>query len=331
MVNEEKHRGLHVLLILWGLCLLVMSVSDIILPEVNADTESISTEVTITGAVPSVGSITCCFREAGSSDEWADCGGSYTMAEATDYEARCNFTVTDTNGYQDMGDGWVNTTWYRSGGGIAWNSANDNDNHYTNSSCRNISGTASGTDIDYECHIRNIKYYADGGTWNIHINLSDGENANTGSDTIAIANVTSIWQSGNINFGSMNLGTNGSGRLGATGSGACDINATTNNTGNTVLDIYVEGDSSLSCTVGSIPVGNVKYDVTYDEDMDTACGALSDSSEWGCAGEELNLDDCSDACGSYPMDYTHWGITIPDEAVGGSCSMTITVSAQQAG
>lgn len=296
-----------------------------------AGSQSSTYQVQVSNDRANISDIVCCFNVSGGSFNPSSCktgGGSYTISEASNYDMVCNFTVTDPNGYQDMGDGWANITWYRDS--VAWNAPLGFDNMYANSSCRNISGTSSGNTIRYECSISGIKYWADAGNWTLLVNLTDGTDAGyPGVSYITITNVTTLWQSPTISFGSMSLGTNGS----QSHLGYASINATTNNTGNTRIGIEVQaGQQYMNCSIGAIDANTyyLKYDKAYNLQMETACGALTTTSAWsGGCGANINLQDCSTTCATLPLSNTYWGITIPPSGVGGICTLSITVTAVQ--
>ncbi|MBD3389229.1 MAG: hypothetical protein GF414_10085 [Candidatus Altiarchaeales archaeon] len=295
---------------------------------VEAAGSSVVLTVGILDTRPNVTDIQCCFKDSDSST-WGDCGinHEYSMTGGESYDLMCNFTVFDGNGWQDMIDGWVNVTWHHSS--VGWDSPPTLDTSYVNQSCRNVTGSEGGTDVVWECQIQRIRYWADAGEWNLVVNLSDGENiGNPGLGTVTLENVTSIWQSSAINFGAMQPGATGSQYQ----SGTVNVNATTNNTGNTALDLQVDGvASTVDCTIGSIPIGNVEYDVLKGRSMDLACGQLTSSGEWDVDCDNVALEDCSGTCpNTEKITYTYWGITIPGSGIGGVCSRTIIFSAVQA-
>ncbi len=300
---------------------------------VDADTGSASYSVTISNLEPSISDVKCCFRDTGGAYEDGNCyieGEAWTPSEGTNYDMLCNFTVTDPNGYQDMADGWVNSTWYHEY--VTWNSPLDMDVKYINSSCENLTGSGTGNTIIYECEFMDIKYWADGGEWSLLINSSDGigfsipYNAN-----ITVDNITTIWQTSSINFGSMSLGQNGSfGDL-----GNADVASITNNTGNTRISIEVNSvDQQMNCTVGDIVLTSIEYDGDSGGTMESACGQLTSSASWDTdcnAGEDvITLEDCTNTCPNLlSLDYTYWGITIPTSGVGGTCQVQVIFTATQ--
>jgi hypothetical protein len=305
----------------------------------SVDADIVTANVTIVGSSPTVSNIRCCFkdsdtgsyadsdcRDAGSATPYTPSGGKYT-------DIMCNFTVSDANGWQDMIDGWVNMTWYRTS--VAWNAAEDYDVLYANASCSNVTAPApTGMDILYECGIYEFRYWADGGNWSVLVNLSDGSQSGVPSEgNLILGNQTSIWVTSAINFGSMGMGQNGS----QWQPNVVSVNATINNTGNTMFDLLVEGDDSgiMNCTIGEIPLENISYDTVYQRSLlaeapPVACGQLTTASEWDGDCTDFQLSDCSDNCpGAVSTKSTYWGISIPKSGVGGTCGLIMTIVGTQ--
>jgi hypothetical protein len=296
---------------------IIFSAQTLIIPEVEADqqTQTSTYQVAVSNQVPTGSGLACCFGNTGQA--LTTCGTTYTMSSATNYDMDCNVTISDGNGYLDMGDGWVNMTWYRSS--VAWNSAQSNDTLYLNSSCKNLSSTANGNTLMYQCQIKNIKYWADAGTWKLLINSSDGTGAGTPYSTdFTISSVPALWQSSTINFGSMGLGE------------ISDVNkiSITNNTGNARIRITAQASgATMGCTIGSIPAGNISYDVG-NTTFALACGHLDTTDQWWASCNNLSIPDCSGSCLSpFATNSSSWGISIPSAGVGGSCSLSVTITA----
>lgn len=301
----------------------------------TASAASINADVRVTSVPPNVTQIRCCFKDydtqnyADADCRNADSNTPYSPSGGKPYDMTCNITITDINGYQDMDGGWVNVTWHHTG--TPWNSVQDNDVLYANNTCQKQTGSESGVTVTYGCTITRIKYWADAGNWTLLANLSDSEKAGTpGKGHFLISNITSIWESSAIDFGSMAPGTNGS----QWQPGVVSVNATTNNTGNTIIDIEVASSSNnMACTIGTIPIQNIKYDTSYQKTIGPApptgaCGQLSSTLEWSASCTPFGLPDCTDTCPGLTYNSiknTHWGIIIPSFGVGGTCTHTLTI------
>jgi len=310
----------------------VVTKDDLILTSTDAqEQKTVTATVRIVGIAPNVSNIRCCYKDADASTySYNDCfnensKNQYAITGGKYYDMMCNFTVIDVNGWQDMMNGWVNVTWHHSS--VAWNIHPTYDKLYANATCKNISSSASDITINYECGISGIRYWADAGRWNLLVNLSNGMVRGFPMEVnFTIANVTSIWQSTSINFGSMVPGTSGS----QSEENNLNVNATTNNTGNTAINIEVNGGGDyMTCGIGRIPITNIKYDLVYRGPIANACGNLTSQDQWEC--DPINLQDCNGSCSmSTKLVNTYWGIIIPESGVGGSCTQPILILGVQA-
>ena len=85
----------------------------------------------------------------------------------------CNSTVRDWNGMN--GNITINGTLYANGTS-SYIAADDNNTHYTNTSCFNVSGAfgQNGVYMNYTCAF-DVYYYANVGTWNCTMNALDAK------------------------------------------------------------------------------------------------------------------------------------------------------------
>lgn len=333
-ISYDSRHGFTLVASLIIACFLVYTYSgEPVVTDVSADSSFVSYSVTISNDGPTVSNVECCFRDVGGTFTDGDChphGGSWVPSEGTNYDVHCNFTVSDTNGWQDMTDGWVNATWHHHS--VAWNSPLDRDTRYINSTCTNVSGTESGNNIVYQCYFGGVAYWADAGIWSLLVNSSDGTTIGLPHEAnITIENLTTLWQQSTINFGAMGLGENGSqGNL-----GNAQVIAITNNTGNTIISLEVSAvDQQMNCTIGEIPLVNIKYDGDSDATMSNACGQLTSTQTWdiecSAGNDVVRISDCTDNCpGALSLGYTYWGIKIPDSSVGGTCAVQVIFTAVQ--
>ncbi len=217
----------------------------------------------------------------------------------------------------------------------SYGSSDDNNEHYTNSSC--IINTTFGTwhgisDTNYtalaNCTFA-VWYYANPGNWNCTIWVNDSSNWNdTNSDDINISELLALGLPDTINYGVVN----------ATSVSEENITNVTN-FGNVEIDLRLsgyaisEGDGlAMNCTLGSIKNISIYYE-KYNLTSSTA-GPLS-LSEFEAAYtnltssptlEEFNLnyrqnDTVNDATNS-----TYWRIYVP-VGVAGSCEGNIVFGA----
>jgi hypothetical protein len=325
-MKTSLRKGLQLASTVFGILLMGAVLEGNLIPAAEAD--SAQYEVTIGNTGPAITNVKCCFNSSGGTFSEATCqtpGGDYTISEATNYDISCTFTVTDPNGYQDMSDGWVNATWHRMS--VPWNSPPSKDTLYVNRTCSPVAGTGNGDTITYACAISGVRYWADAGQWALMIRSSDGIAGGTPLEPqFRINNVTTLWQSPSINFGTMALGESGS----SGNTGDVDVQAVTNNTGNTRINIEVSSLApAMGCTVGNISLGNIAYD-TSAKPVANACGHLTTTSQWSGSCDRINLQDCSDECATKPTDTTYWGLTIPSIGVGGQCQLQVLFTSIQA-
>ncbi|MBR9705774.1 hypothetical protein GOV14_01945 [Candidatus Pacearchaeota archaeon] len=93
----------------------------------------------------------------------------------------CNATITDYNKNTDIK--FVNATFYQQSiGSIA---GDDNNNHYSNSSCTNISSSLY--ERNYTCGFQ-ITYYANNGTWECNFTATDESNTTNSTDLTTLIN-----------------------------------------------------------------------------------------------------------------------------------------------
>jgi hypothetical protein len=291
----------------------------------DVSAQNAQTQVTIGNSQPTISNVRCCFTNTGLPFVDSGCkdpGGSYTISEATNYDIVCNLTVSDANGWQDLSDGWVNATWHHAD--MAAYGPLDYDFRYVNSSCASVAGSGNGNDIDYQCAFSNIRYWANAGQWTLSASSHDGTSAGPQSNSgFVISNVTTLWQSSSISFGSMGLGETGS----QGNTGRADVPSITNNTGNTRINLEVQSlTAAMGCAIGNISLDSIRYDISA-ANIDTACGRLNTTSYGGCT--KIQLPDCSGACSAQSTATTYWGIIIPPSGVGGSCNLQMTFTAVQ--
>ena len=220
----------------------------------------------------------------------------------------CNATVGDENNISDIKS--INSTLYHSSVQALAN--DDNNNHYTNSSCRNI--TTGIYEINLSCSF-GIYYYANNGTWVCNISAIDrgdvigsntiGTNVN---DLLAIDVSPSI-----IDYGELEAGTNSSSdfKVNITNFGNIDFNITIDGYGG------IDGDNlSMNCTKGNISVGYERYS-TIENKAYAEMINLSDVATF--IGNFTLLQRTNDTTYKNDRNYTYWKMGIPYGA-NGACT-----------
>lgn len=243
----------------------------------------------------------------------------------------CSGAVSDPDGYLDL----VNLTAriYSSGIGTsapAFEGGDDNITYYTNTSCDLSTMTVDGA---FNCTF-NMQFYATNATWTCNVNVTDfagnsnttGLNATRDVDDLIAINI----QNGTIDFGQRSLNTNYS----------ADTNISVFNEGNVQLDLQLDAyeenatgpsqydsDSAFNCTVGQVPVQNLRFNTTFNGNYD---GSL----EMTQAGfSNYNAFDFNhQTAGRFPTStLTHWAVGIPTTGLSGICTGRIIYVALASG
>ncbi len=268
--------------------------------------------VEVSNEAPVVTSVTTYDQDGAPTD------GDYSPGAFSNYSINCSAAGTDANSGSDIDT--VFAALYHSGKSSN-NAADDDDVHYTNSSCEIYD--VSGVDFSANCSF-DIGYWADDGAalgtnhWICNVTAWDGAFNGSNYANLTIGAQRGFNVSSAIGFGSMDLGeTSSSG-----------IIANVGNLGNDGIDVMVNS-TNMSCSTGEIWVDNIRYNVSDDawavmctltEDNPETCDALNVS---------FDLIDCADSCGAfYTNKDTYWRIAIPSSGVDGSCSSTITFTSK---
>lgn len=143
----------------------------------------------------------------------------------------------------------------------SYGGANDNNFHYTNSSCSINYTYGTAYEVNSTCRF-DVFYYANNATWNATVRVTDNTSRNaTGSDTIVINSLLAVGLPNTIDYGIVNE---------TLVSDEKAVNVT--NFGNVMLNLSLEGyarsqgdNYSFNCSLGSlqnISVGYQKFNLT---------------------------------------------------------------------
>jgi hypothetical protein len=187
--------------------------------------------------------------------------------------------------------------------------------------------TAGGSDLDatFTCTV-NVQFYADptdSGTyattdWTATAQPYDnaGTVGTTASDTIEMNTLVALDVTATINYGTLALGAN---------TGTTDQTTTVTNTGNTQIDIQLDGYGStdgdgkaMVCTIGSIPIGNERYSLTAATDW---------ASKTQLTDTPTTLTTFDLPKGASSTKNVYWGLGLPTTGVGGTCSGKVNFTA----
>jgi parallel beta-helix repeat protein len=230
---------------------------------------------------------------------------------ATTRNVKCNATIVDEDGWWDVNVS--NITFFDTG--YQWYSPDDNNTHYSNSSCNLFGWSGIDTSLYAEC-IAPIWYYANSTFWNCNMTVNDTfNNVSWANDTNYIDGLLAIGLNNTTEFGVVNAGQISSN----------DVNNTVTNYGNIRIDLQLNG-SQMPCTYGgSLPVGLEKYNCTnYNQNYDTRMDNLTTSLNGAnCTGFDLTKQkDLAES-----MKNVSWKIQIPATGFGGVCTGTIWYTA----
>lgn len=174
----------------------------------------------------------------------------------------CNASINDDNNVSDIK--LVNATFYQQS--IGSNAADDNNNHYSNSSCVKISSSAFQS--NYTCGF-NVAYYANNGTWQCNITAIDNSNATAFNNILASINelLAIDITPAIIDYGSLQ----------ATNTSPTDVNVSIRNFGNIPINVSVKGfapneslaylNLSMTCQTGNISNANQRFSALNGTDF----------------------------------------------------------------
>jgi len=210
--------------------------------------------------------------------------------------------------------------------------ADDNNHHYTNTSCYIDTGYGDVYTALAHC-LFDVQYYANAGTWNCSAYVLDNSSYfHNESNTTEIQPLLAIGMPDVIDYGTVNA------------TFASDENMTNiTNFGNVQINlslsgyaIYEDDNLSMNCTMGflkNISIGYEKYNLTTSNlgILNLAAFEANYSNLTGNATvKEFNLDYNQNDTDNEAVNTTYWRIYVPD-GIAGSCQGTIIVGATQAG
>jgi hypothetical protein len=208
----------------------------------------------------------------------------------------------------------------------SYNSSEDNNTHYTNNSCYIDASYGDGNTVLAHCHF-STQYYANPGTWNCTVNVTDYSDYSTiGTNSTIIASLLALGLPTSLDYGIVN-GTyvSGEGILNVTNYGNVRINLS--------LSGYARnpGDNlSMNCSSGgNISIASEKFNLTT-----STPGSLSLSSfEAGYTNltssptnRKFNLNYRQNDTQDDAINSTYWRIYVP-RGIGGTCQGNIVFGA----
>jgi hypothetical protein len=286
-----------------NLILYTTLVLSVLIVVARALANDITGQVTIGNTAPSVGSVTIY-------NELEMGGESITLTAGSTVLIRTEATITDLDGWPDMGNTSLATLYhYTSDNGLS----DDENKHYTTDNCT-FENTAENEQL-VTCYF-NIDFMALSGSWTANVTTVDlsGMNAsNTGTTTINDLTAIELADA-SVNFGVVSMGANSS----------TAGNMTIKNMGNILINAVLSG-TNYTCSTGTIPVGNTRYSLAagnYDS-MSLALSAVPT----GQYNLNLGVRGVATANGVDSTRKEYWTIKIPSSGLSGTCNNTISVTA----
>jgi len=223
-------------------------------------------------------------------------------------EISCNATIDDSDGYLNLSN--VAAVLYDSVEANA-TSIDDNNNHYTNSSCV-IIGTGNTSNVS--CSFL-LWYYANPGTWVCNMTASDGIGTTSNVTNTTVAELVGMSVTGLLYH-------NGTGEGIPLGNTSAEALMNITNTGNVDLGIELSGQD-MGCDIGTIPVSSQRYNTTAGFSYASGKGLTNSSVSLAGFIVARRTDDL------YPSsNYIYFMLMIPPNGIGGACNGTIHVNAQ---
>lgn len=269
------------------------------------DATNVTTRVNITQSQPVILNVT------------VNGGNAIDLTEGSTTEVQCNITVRDYNGFADIQ--LVNATFYHNLTS-SYNDADDNNYHYTNSSCTTNTSTDAYTAI-HTCSFQ-TEYYANNGTWGCYATVQDNQPYtvnDTGYGTINALyaiNVTSL-----IDYGNMAVGD--------TSTTSETANITNFGNMNLSITVYGYGGNNFTsgnglafiCDVGNISVDNQRYNIT-DQAWSNMIQLTNESATIPGLTVVQQTNDSQQV-----INNTYWRLYVPPNPFG-QCNGTVVLEAQ---
>jgi len=255
---------------------------------------TIKTAIGLGNSAPSVGTLTA--------------PSSITLNAGTTKLITCNATLTDTNGYSDIES--ANATFFDTAQ-TTETSADDNNNHYTNSSCTLSGGT--GNTINASCAFT-LQYYANNASsWQCKITTTDGQDTGSNTKNITVNELKTISVTA-LGFANS---TGGTLDLGGTSS---QVTMNITNTGNVNASIQVNS-TSFNCSIGTLQPSTIKYSNTSGFSYSNGTALTSTPTATNITVAARTNDSVSS------VNFIYWLLQMPSQEVGGNCNGTVTTTA----
>lgn len=260
-----------------------------------------------------------------SQTSYGGAAATVTLAENATVDAYIHGTVTDGNGCEQVDSpADYSGKFYRTNNPLGTSCVADNNDCYDLAASDFVVDqcTPGGSDITARYQAtKPIQYYADptdvgspnaASNWTATVTVNDGTVNSTAEATTEMGSLVALNVTDGINYGSLDLGA-----ISITA-----VTATLTNTGNRNMDATVAGSGDMACTSGTIPVGNAHYSLS--QLFVYAVGTALSTAEQNM--QNNTTQRTNDAVSSTTD--TFWKIQMPASGVTGTCTNTVTFTAQ---
>ena len=171
----------------------------------------------------------------------------------------------------------------------------------------------SGTTCDFDIKVDTIKFFANSSQWKGGVRVVDDDASAVvqTSSAFTINSLTAFSVTSAANFGTVALGGDSEQQT-----------IIFTNYGNVIVDAEQTANGNMTCTVGSIPVGNVEWSFTNGFEY----GAGTDMTTTATSITTMSLAK-STVTGTPETKPMYLKLHIPTTGVGGSCMNTVTFTA----
>jgi len=243
------------------------------------------------------------------------------LAPGLNLSLACNATIQENNTILDIRV--VNATFFQKS--IGHSAPDDNNNHYTNTTCLNYS--SGSYESNYTCTFK-VAYYANNGTWQCNVTVSDYSNLTNSSNTTTSVNellAIDVFPT-IIDYGKLQVFNISN-----------DINVTMRNFGNMPINLSVRAfapneslgylNLSMNCEDGNnISNSNERFSINYE----TPYPSMSRMSNETQIIKNITLQQrINDIAFGDDINFTYWKLQIPSMRPG-ICNGTVVFGAYPA-
>lgn len=209
----------------------------------------------------------------------------------------------------------------------SFGSADDNNNHYTNSTCEANSSYGTINQTLVNCTF-DIEYYSEADTWTCQVNVTDSHSsAITETDTTQINTLLAIGADSPMDFGVIDATAVSSEKINQViNYGNVPINLSLNGFGQAPLD-----GNAMECGAQDIEIGYMKFNLTASNSSNITLQeseAIYENLTSTPTIKEFNLNFRQDDLSNDANKSTYWRVYVP-QGVNSNCSGNIILGATQ--